>query len=514
MTSLFAPLTPEQRSRLEACRQKWIDLAHTTQPIDAQRVTALVLEFYTAFGQPTPDVVVCPGVVSARTDALTDRPPGHRLREALAECIEWSWATGMALVVYPIWYGGAAVFILCLLIAVWCEVEGVVVDNTVVNTLTLLVRISFWGTLPAGIAAGLLWAFFWSCVDALVSAICDRLFWKLTERPRQQAWVRSRRAKPDAKSLPVRNSATAAGRSPSHPVNVWQSWMLEEFQRLHLQIPEAVLRAVWQVCIHSDRPQNSVDSSQFARDFLNRRCFEDWQERAQRAFQHLLTAHRQQSPSPGYSWAKDQMLAQSSLEISLLAPYFTMLDFCEAELGYQPDSGRWRVVRQLMESTGYVIMGRRTCWVGDRPMSLQRDRQGRFHADGQPALDFADGARLYAHHGVFLPPLYGQTPIADWRPRWLLQETNATLRQILIRGMGYERIALTLQARSVDRWREYVLYAIPTHPDVEPFLLLQMTCPSTQQLHVIRVPPTLQTARAAARWVNWDIDPADFAIET
>jgi hypothetical protein len=50
--------------------------------------------------------------------------------------------------------------------------------------------------------------------------------------------------------------------------------------------------------------------------------------------------------------------------------------------------------------------------------------------------------------------------------------------------------------------------------DVEPIHLLKMTCPSTNHIHVLRVPPNLTSAREAIRWVNWDVDPEAFVVET
>jgi hypothetical protein len=121
---------------------------------------------------------------------------------------------------------------------------------------------------------------------------------------------------------------------------------------------------------------------------------------------------------------------------------------------------------------------------------------------------------LYAHHGMLLPPQYGQRLPSQWEPTWLLTETNATLRQILIQQIGYDRLLTQLDSTILDRWREYELCLIHTHPQVEPFALLKMTCPSTSHIHIIRVPPGMQSARAAARWINWDIDLASFAVET
>jgi hypothetical protein len=58
------------------------------------------------------------------------------------------------------------------------------------------------------------------------------------------------------------------------------------------------------------------------------------------------------------------------------------------------------------------------------------------------------------------------------------------------------------------------LLKIVRNIDVKPIHLLKMTCPSTNHVHALRVPPNLQTAREAIRWVNWDIDPEEFSIQT
>jgi hypothetical protein len=50
--------------------------------------------------------------------------------------------------------------------------------------------------------------------------------------------------------------------------------------------------------------------------------------------------------------------------------------------------------------------------------------------------------------------------------------------------------------------------------DVEPMYLLKMTCPSTGFIHSLRVPPDIKSARAAIRWVNWGIEPEEFALQS
>ncbi|HEY9866726.1 MAG TPA: leucine-rich repeat domain-containing protein, partial [Candidatus Obscuribacterales bacterium] len=100
------------------------------------------------------------------------------------------------------------------------------------------------------------------------------------------------------------------------------------------------------------------------------------------------------------------------------------------------------------------------------------------------------------------------------KAEWLLTEKNSEIRRLLIEKMGYERICKELQAIELDSWREYTLLKIDAKVDIEPIHLLKMTCPSTNHIHVLRVPPDLTSARAAISWVNWDIDPEAFTAET
>jgi hypothetical protein len=115
--------------------------------------------------------------------------------------------------------------------------------------------------------------------------------------------------------------------------------------------------------------------------------------------------------------------------------------------------------------------------------------------------------------GINLPRRYW-THLSQWKAEWLLTEDNAEIRRLLIQQIGYDRIFQELGASAIDRYREYTLLKIDANIDVEPIHLLKMTCPSTAHIHVLRVPPKLTSARDAIRWVNWDVDPEVFAVET
>ena len=109
---------------------------------------------------------------------------------------------------------------------------------------------------------------------------------------------------------------------------------------------------------------------------------------------------------------------------------------------------------------------------------------------------------------------YCGTPLKSWPAKWLLEEYNAEMRRLLIEIIGYEKICEELEAIELDNWREYTLLKIDQEVDIEPINLLKMTCPSTGYIHVLRVPPNLNSAREAIKWVNWGIDPEEFDIET
>jgi internalin A len=172
-----------------------------------------------------------------------------------------------------------------------------------------------------------------------------------------------------------------------------------------------------------------------------------------------------------------------------------------------------RCQKLLFEECGWIVAFEKIGAVCDRPRHLRFDSQNRLHAEGEPAIEFADGWKIYFDHGVRLPEQYGQLHPNQWQSQWILTEYNAELRRVLIEGIGYDRIIQELEAKQIDSWQEYALLQID-NADVEPICLLKMTCPSTGFIHALRVPPNLTSAREAIGWVNWDIDPEEFSVQT
>jgi leucine-rich repeat protein SHOC2 len=126
--------------------------------------------------------------------------------------------------------------------------------------------------------------------------------------------------------------------------------------------------------------------------------------------------------------------------------------------------------------------------------------------------------------GVYFSHRYW-TKLDEWKSEWLLDETNAEIRNRLIEQIGYEKIIEDLDIVILDTWREYYLLKIENVETIyvnedgdpivtKPMVLLKMTCPSTQHIHILRVPPEMTSAEAAITWVNHGIHPDEFAVQT
>jgi leucine-rich repeat protein SHOC2 len=151
-------------------------------------------------------------------------------------------------------------------------------------------------------------------------------------------------------------------------------------------------------------------------------------------------------------------------------------------------------------------------------------------------LSYPDITMTVFFEGIELPERYW-TNLSNWKAEWLLDEDNAEIRRILIGQLGYEKICQELNTIELDSWQEYTLFKIDgvdeyrieeifvddPNPDkvhfdekfvYDPVVLLKMTCPSTAHIHILRVPPEMESAEEAITWVNLGIHPDEFTVQT
>jgi leucine-rich repeat protein SHOC2 len=168
--------------------------------------------------------------------------------------------------------------------------------------------------------------------------------------------------------------------------------------------------------------------------------------------------------------------------------------------------------------------------ISELPISLSKlDKLQSLYLSNNPLSDLSILNILDRLEHVSFPegelPRRYWTKFSEWKPEWLLNENNTEIRRILISQVGYEKICKELNATNLDIWREYTLLRIdrlqPIYldegfapSDREPMVLLKMTCPSTQHIHILRVPPEMESAEAAITWVNHGIHPDEFAVQT
>ena len=245
--------------------------------------------------------------------------------------------------------------------------------------------------------------------------------------------------------------------------------------------------------------------------------FESQADGALRLLMHeLVDSYARSEETMGNSYP-DHLLSLKSPETPptlLKAIYSTELYLSLSGINLSEKAQKIHLFQKLLlEHCGFIFPFEKICAVCDRPRHLRFDSQNRLHAEGEPAIEFADGWNFYYYHGVRLPEQYGQVHPNLWKAEWLLSEDNAELKRVLIEAIGYDRIIQELSAQQIDIWQKYALLQID-NADVEPIYLLKMTCPSTGFIHALRVPPDLTSAREAIRWVNGGIDPEEFSVQT
>jgi hypothetical protein len=100
----------------------------------------------------------------------------------------------------------------------------------------------------------------------------------------------------------------------------------------------------------------------------------------------------------------------------------------------------------------------------------------------------------------------------------ILRTDNVEIRRVLIDRIGYEtflhQVGGVIRDRDTDAGGERQLICIAFEDD-EPLLLLKVICPSTGHLHVLRVPPYMDTCHQSAAWIAGFDNPDDYypAIE-
>lgn len=62
----------------------------------------------------------------------------------------------------------------------------------------------------------------------------------------------------------------------------------------------------------------------------------------------------------------------------------------------------WKALQAIISYCPWIFSVQETCLICDRPTKISFDSENRLHAEGEPAIRFADGFSVYAHHGELI----------------------------------------------------------------------------------------------------------------
>lgn len=204
---------------------------------------------------------------------------------------------------------------------------------------------------------------------------------------------------------------------------------------------------------------------------------------------------------------------------NLSADIMFMYDYLREIPNLKYDKLMFEVIIRLYEKVGVFIPLKNICLVSAKPKVINPLRpasiQGRFNSGSKPVLHYCDDFQFWLYENVILDDKRYFCDIDNWKSEWLLTETNAEVRRVLLQALGPAKILSELGAVLLDSFDStkqgrYELFKVSVRIDEEDYVLLKMICPSTGHVHVVRVPPAMVSAREAVKWVNHGVDPERF----
>ncbi len=198
-------------------------------------------------------------------------------------------------------------------------------------------------------------------------------------------------------------------------------------------------------------------------------------------------------------------LWQAAVKPELWLESLAVEAFALEVLGCDYNHQAWKALSAVAQHCGWLLPYEGICFVSDRPRQLRLNSQGQLHGEGEVGLAFSDGFSLYANAGVRLPEHYGRLHPRQWQARWIAEEPDLLLKQVLMEGVGYGRLVQELEGEVLDDWNHSSLIQLEITGWEEPILLLKRCCSQTRVMDVLRVPPYLRSAQSAACWVHWNL---------
>lgn len=198
------------------------------------------------------------------------------------------------------------------------------------------------------------------------------------------------------------------------------------------------------------------------------------------------------------------------------ASWLSLYAYYREVLGLKEETDDLVPLMALCQSSGWVLMLEGQAVLSERHTTLHLDpNTGLPHSLNGPAIAYPDGWSLYSVRGVTVPEAWVRGK-ASLDIKLALTHPNVEERAAAAELIGWDRVLKELKSRVVD---------VETSPEYDYGKLLEVDLPdepnqrflevlcATGRTMVLRVPPTMTTARQANAWSNGFDDPNEFRPE-
>lgn len=146
------------------------------------------------------------------------------------------------------------------------------------------------------------------------------------------------------------------------------------------------------------------------------------------------------------------------------ANWIGFYDFFRNECGLNTQTQKLLGLQKITENAGWFLPYSEICWISDRHRIVNQDKSKRLHCENGAAVEYSDGFKIYAWHGVRVPEWIILNP-EQITPEKIFAKQNSEIRRVMTERYGFRRFGNTLIASGKAKliseqlvWNEPVKY--------------------------------------------------------
>jgi hypothetical protein len=177
--------------------------------------------------------------------------------------------------------------------------------------------------------------------------------------------------------------------------------------------------------------------------------------------------------------------------------YFSFYSYCRDILNIKYKASYAYKIYEKTINFNIIYCLKDICIMSENPIEINRNSDGRLHANGKPALRYKN-LNLWRLNGIKVPEYIVKTPKEKLDPRDILKEKNVEVRREGIRKIGIQNCLKELHPVVLDTRDTYELLRINFTDNNR--LYLKMKNPSTGTWHIEAVHPSCTYIKKALAW--------------